>query len=162
MKKLKSQSGRSMVEMLGVLAIIGVLSVGGIAGYSLSMRRHRANGIVDAVAKYAALNYGRCQQKIINGEAGKNSIGDIVVGQIVGCSSGVFPKFTATDLGQLPAGVLSISHGKVEILPNSQGDAVTTYVAFTDTKLCQTVASIVGLSATSCGSNTLEVEIKQN
>ena len=28
------QSGRSMVEMLGVLAIIGVLSVGGIAGYS--------------------------------------------------------------------------------------------------------------------------------
>ena len=27
------QTGRSMVEMLGVLAIIGVLSVGGIAGY---------------------------------------------------------------------------------------------------------------------------------
>ena len=26
--------GRSMIEMLGVLAIIGVLSVGGIAGYS--------------------------------------------------------------------------------------------------------------------------------
>ena len=36
-KKMKTlykseQSGRSMVEMLGVLAIIGVLSVGGIAG----------------------------------------------------------------------------------------------------------------------------------
>ena len=30
MKKL--ESGRSMVEMLGVLAIIGVLSIGGIAG----------------------------------------------------------------------------------------------------------------------------------
>ena len=28
----KNESGRSMVEMLGVLAIIGVLSVGGIAG----------------------------------------------------------------------------------------------------------------------------------
>ena len=28
----KSQIGRSMIEMLGVLAIIGVLSVGGIAG----------------------------------------------------------------------------------------------------------------------------------
>ena len=53
MKKLKSQSGRSMVEMLGVLAIIGVLSVGGIAGYSLSMRRHRANGVVDTFAKYS-------------------------------------------------------------------------------------------------------------
>lgn len=32
-----SQSGRSMVEMLGVLAIIGVLSIGGIAGYSRAM-----------------------------------------------------------------------------------------------------------------------------
>lgn len=33
MKLLKNeQSGRSMVEILGVLAIIGVLSVGGIAG----------------------------------------------------------------------------------------------------------------------------------
>ena len=31
------QTGRSMVEMLGVLAIIGVLSVGGIAGYSKAM-----------------------------------------------------------------------------------------------------------------------------
>ena len=32
MKKIKkNQSGRSMVEMLGVLAIIGVLSVGGIS-----------------------------------------------------------------------------------------------------------------------------------
>ena len=31
------QCGRSMIEMLGVLAIIGVLSVGGIAGYSKAM-----------------------------------------------------------------------------------------------------------------------------
>ena len=30
-----NESGRSMIEMLGVLAIIGVLSVGGIAGYSI-------------------------------------------------------------------------------------------------------------------------------
>ena len=30
-------AGRSMVEMLGVLAIIGVLSVGAIAGYSKAM-----------------------------------------------------------------------------------------------------------------------------
>ncbi len=30
-------AGRSMVEMLGVLAIIGVLSVGAVAGYSKAM-----------------------------------------------------------------------------------------------------------------------------
>ena len=34
-----SQCGRSMVEMLGVLAIIGVLSVGAIAGYSSAMTK---------------------------------------------------------------------------------------------------------------------------
>lgn len=37
------QSGRSMVEMLGVLAIIGVLSVGAIAGYSKAMMKYKLN-----------------------------------------------------------------------------------------------------------------------
>ncbi len=46
MKKL--ESGRSMVEMLGVLAIIGVLSIGGIAGYSMAMNRYRANEVLNA------------------------------------------------------------------------------------------------------------------
>lgn len=43
MKKLISsqQSGRSMVEMLGVLAIIGVLSIGGISGYSKAMAKFK-------------------------------------------------------------------------------------------------------------------------
>ncbi len=36
-------SGRSMIEMLGVLAIIGVLSVGGIAGYSKAMEKWKIN-----------------------------------------------------------------------------------------------------------------------
>ena len=35
--------GRSMVEMLGVLAIIGVLSVGAIAGYSKAMLKYKLN-----------------------------------------------------------------------------------------------------------------------
>ena len=40
------ESGRSMVEMLGVLAIIGVLSVGGIYGYTVAMRSNRINEII--------------------------------------------------------------------------------------------------------------------
>lgn len=40
------QCGRSMIEMLGVLAIIGVLSVGGIAGYSKAMTQFKVNKIV--------------------------------------------------------------------------------------------------------------------
>ena len=35
--------GRSMVEMLGVLAIIGVLSVGAISGYSKAMTKYKLN-----------------------------------------------------------------------------------------------------------------------
>lgn len=37
------ECGRSMVEMLGVLAIIGVLSVGAIAGYSKAMTKYKLN-----------------------------------------------------------------------------------------------------------------------
>lgn len=48
-----NESGRSMVEMLGVLAIIGVLSVGGIAGYTLAMNRYRANEILNAASMVA-------------------------------------------------------------------------------------------------------------
>ena len=40
---LKTETGRSMVEMLGTLAIIGVLSIGGIAGYSYGMDKYRCN-----------------------------------------------------------------------------------------------------------------------
>ena len=43
------ETGRSMVEMLGTLAIIGVLSIGGIAGYSYGMNKYHANAIVNDV-----------------------------------------------------------------------------------------------------------------
>ncbi len=42
----QNQQGRSMVEMLGVLAIIGVLSIGGIAGYRWAMDKHMANQVL--------------------------------------------------------------------------------------------------------------------
>ena len=46
---MKSENGRSMVEMLGVLAIIGVLSVGAIAGYSKAMMKYKLNKHAEAV-----------------------------------------------------------------------------------------------------------------
>ena len=47
--EIKNQNGRSMIEMLGVLAIIGVLSVGGIAGYSKAMHRYRINKYIEQI-----------------------------------------------------------------------------------------------------------------
>ena len=47
--KNENQYGRSMIEMLGVLAIVGVLSVGGIAGYSKAMNKFKTNKIIDQI-----------------------------------------------------------------------------------------------------------------
>ena len=48
------QYGRSMIEMLGVLAIVGVLSVGGIAGYSKAMEKFKINKTIDQVSHIVA------------------------------------------------------------------------------------------------------------
>lgn len=53
MKRLnrkKIQMGRSMTEMLGVLAVIGVLSVGGLSAYKYTMRRHRITTTIQQVS----------------------------------------------------------------------------------------------------------------
>ena len=44
------EAGRSMVEMLGVLAIVGVLSVGGISGYSKAMSKYKVNKTLDQIS----------------------------------------------------------------------------------------------------------------
>ena len=56
MQKVKSfELGRSMIEMLGVLAIIGVLSVGGIAGYSKAMEKYKVD---KAIGEYSYMING--------------------------------------------------------------------------------------------------------
>lgn len=44
------ENGRSMIEMLGVLAIIGVLSVGGLAGYNKAMHQYKINSTMEQIA----------------------------------------------------------------------------------------------------------------
>ena len=151
MKLKKLESGRSMVEMLGVLAIIGVLSVGGIAGYSLSMRRHRANQIVDIATKYALVGYSQYQQKVLNGEiipSGYNSIN---------------VSFESAGVGETPAGLAS-PMGFLGVRANSTNgsDYAIVNISFNDEKLCQTVASIIGTGWSSGGCWRLPVSFKQN
>ena len=43
---LKTEQGRSMVEMLGVLAIMGLLTIIGIAGFKIAMNKAKANSLV--------------------------------------------------------------------------------------------------------------------
>ena len=163
MKFKKSQSGRSMVEMLGVLAIIGVLSVGGIAGYSLSMRRHRANQMVDYTSKFAATLYAQCQKLILDG---------VLDGER--CNMyGVPSQYSDTDIpqpeiGPLPAGVKYIGLDSI----NNTSDHLDIDIHFSDQKLCHSVSSIVGTgtgsdtgctkSSTGTGLYHIIVNIKQN
>lgn len=49
------ESGRSMVEMIGVLAIIGLLSIGSLAAYDYTKARARATSVVDVASKLLAI-----------------------------------------------------------------------------------------------------------
>ena len=44
-----SKTGRTILEMLAVLALVGVLSIGGLLGYRLVMIRHKANETIHDV-----------------------------------------------------------------------------------------------------------------
>ena len=46
---MKMESGRSMIEMLGVLAIMGVLTVGAIGLISTAMRTQKRNTVNEEV-----------------------------------------------------------------------------------------------------------------
>ena len=49
----QNETGRSMVEMLGVLAVVGVLSIGGVAGYRYAVDKMNANEIINELKKRA-------------------------------------------------------------------------------------------------------------
>ena len=71
MQQYSSETGRSMTEMLGVLAVIGVLSIGGIQGYTYAMNKYRANNVLNEINMAShqlatILLTSRNEQKIIS------------------------------------------------------------------------------------------------
>jgi type II secretory pathway pseudopilin PulG len=58
-----NETGRSMVEMLGVLAIMGVLSVGGVYGYGVAMKKHKANELLHQASMLATTISEKIQSK---------------------------------------------------------------------------------------------------
>ena len=71
MKKVV-QFGRSMIEMLGVLAIIAVISIGGLTLYRRAMDTYKANNIFDDVNRFEVVILERINQT----ESGQISQGD--------------------------------------------------------------------------------------
>ena len=71
----QEQNGRSMIEMLGVLAIIGVLSVGGIAGYSKAMMKFKINKTFQQISEIATnIRTLYAQQTNFNGLTNETAI----------------------------------------------------------------------------------------
>ena len=69
-----NERGRSMVEMLGVLAVAGVLSIGGgVAGYRYAIDKMNANDIINEVKKRAVT---ASQQRILGQNINLSEYGD--------------------------------------------------------------------------------------
>ena len=60
----QTEGGRSMVEMLGVLAVTGVLAVVGIMGFQNAMAKSKANRLISDIKLYAL----QCAQELYNRE----------------------------------------------------------------------------------------------
>ncbi len=73
------ENGRSMVEMLGVLAVVGVLSVGAVWGYSAAIQLWKENETYDQVRKaiIGTIAYSLAPHKETEDEEGKLRLVDI-------------------------------------------------------------------------------------
>ena len=92
-----NETGRSMVEMLGVLAIIGVLSVGGIAGYTMAMDKYRANEVLNTISMAATVAHAKnAGEGLTSGNASLADLGlSMPAGisgtiQVTGATSGAY------------------------------------------------------------------------
>ena len=53
--KTVNEMGRTLVEMLSVLAIMGILSITAVWAYNNAMNKHKANTLIDEAQKRAVV-----------------------------------------------------------------------------------------------------------
>ena len=118
----KTEAGRSMIEMLGVLAIIGVLSIGGLAGYTMAMNRHRANTILDYASRCVVVAQ-------TNGDGSQMETGDckaILDGETLpGGATAISITSAATEVDQPVVTVTGASDKVLEAMDNRSGGTVS-------------------------------------
>ena len=126
-----SISGRSMVEMLGVLAVIGVLSAGALAGYSKAMFKHKVNQSIDIFQGVIRRLIELDQTNLGLGDAGWIDTPEEIIqyGILPDCHS---TQGYATEMGcQLPIGVLD-----VDLCSGEHGLCGLVQITFNDVNSC--------------------------
>lgn len=128
MSEKLSQTGRSIPEMLGVLAIVGILSVGGIAGYSRAMMKYKLN---KQLTQYTTVITGSYQLARLRDAAGNKNI-NLTPFMI---NSGIVPsemikpetsKYIWDALGnQIQIGIESLYFFKLTVSPSGKTDVLT-------------------------------------
>jgi len=170
---INKETGRSMVEMLGVLAVIGVLSIGGIAGYTMAMNRHRANELLDGASKRAIV---AMQQISLGKSASEVSLGEFTSNVVAGGTfSGNVLDLGDGEIGIQASGIekavcenlVNMATGDVEVVKVVSVDEVTEMEASdcSDTASNNTLAILfkdsgsgAGGGSDSCGGRCAEYE----
>jgi len=131
----KTQTGRSMVEILGVLVMIGVLSVAWIPAYTAVMNRYRANRILDMASKVAIV------AQTING--GKGGCVAVVAqgGTIPGaCTEGA----PFTDTGLVWQSISGVSGFLADAIADEDEGYVIVHINMPFERIQQAMSAIAG------------------
>ena len=123
-------NGRSMVEMLGVLAIVGVLSVGALKGYSSAMFRYKVNQSIDIFSQVLQ-RFSELEQQGLDGVSfDYDQIENIVTyGFLSSCQETTDTPDDGSPACKLPIGSLQIEiHGYTNFYVNF--DSKSECVAF--------------------------------
>ncbi len=104
-RRTSGESGRSMVEMLGTLAIMGVLSVGAVAGYRYAIDKFNSNTILNEISKRAMT---ASQQRLVGQPINLNEYGAAEIqGYTVGHTNDVDgdTAFFSLSVSNVPKGI---------------------------------------------------------
>ncbi len=99
-----NQMGRSMVEMLGVLAVIGVLSVGAVTGYRNALDKYKANETINELVERAIL---LGQQVQIHGDLRPDATDNLTTFgyPVVAFNIPEYPNLFELEVTEVPIGV---------------------------------------------------------
>ncbi len=112
----ENESGRTLTEMLGVLAIMGVLTIGGVAGFNYAMDKHACNQVLDAATKRAVLYTINPHQTTLGDFPAEEQLSD---GRILNT---VVTSDEALYTGQFGIEVLGVSSSVCQKLGDMVGD----------------------------------------